>query len=106
LAVYYRYRPGHCKSGYGYQRIWAMEVMSSLHTSNEEKWVWTNSKHFQSWRIVILYGGRGGSCLADMGGHGGGPVEEGTHGIVWAATLLDDGPSGGFFYGHGKSIFW
>jgi NAD(P)-dependent dehydrogenase (short-subunit alcohol dehydrogenase family) len=47
-----------------------------------------------------------GWLATDMGGHGGGPVEEGTHGIVWAATLSDDGPSGGFFYGHGKSVFW
>jgi NAD(P)-dependent dehydrogenase (short-subunit alcohol dehydrogenase family) len=47
-----------------------------------------------------------GWLATDMGGHGGAPVEEGTHGIVWAATLSDDGPSGGFFYGHGKSVFW
>ena len=33
-----------------------------------------------------------------MGGHGGRPVEEGAKGIVWAATLPDNGPSGGFFY--------
>lgn len=32
-----------------------------------------------------------------MGGHGGRPVREGAKGIVWAATLLDDVPSGGFF---------
>ena len=32
-----------------------------------------------------------------MGGHGGSPVQEGAKGIVWAATLPDDGPSGGFF---------
>jgi NAD(P)-dependent dehydrogenase (short-subunit alcohol dehydrogenase family) len=30
---------------------------------------------------------------------------EGAKGIVWAATLPDDGPSGGFFR-HGKSIPW
>lgn len=33
-----------------------------------------------------------------MGGSGGSPVEEGTRGIVWAATLPENGPSGGFFY--------
>ncbi|MFY9974958.1 MAG: SDR family oxidoreductase [Chromatiaceae bacterium] len=33
------------------------------------------------------------------------PVEEGAHGIVWAATLPDDGPSGGFFR-HGEPIPW
>jgi NAD(P)-dependent dehydrogenase (short-subunit alcohol dehydrogenase family) len=47
-----------------------------------------------------------GWLATDMGGQGGGPVEEGAHGIVWAATLSDDGPSGGFFYGRGKSVFW
>lgn len=32
-------------------------------------------------------------------------VEEGARSIVWAATLDDDGPSGGFFR-HGKPIDW
>jgi NAD(P)-dependent dehydrogenase (short-subunit alcohol dehydrogenase family) len=32
-------------------------------------------------------------------------VEEGARGIVWAATLPDDGPSGGFFR-HGEAIPW
>lgn len=32
-------------------------------------------------------------------------VEEGARGIVWAATLPDDGPSGGFFR-HGQPIAW
>ena len=32
-------------------------------------------------------------------------VEEGARGIVWAATLPDDGPSGGFFR-HGEPIAW
>jgi NAD(P)-dependent dehydrogenase (short-subunit alcohol dehydrogenase family) len=32
-------------------------------------------------------------------------VEEGAKGIVWAATLPDDGPSGGFFR-HGEPIPW
>ncbi|MFD2110820.1 SDR family oxidoreductase [Thiorhodococcus fuscus] len=32
-------------------------------------------------------------------------VEEGARGIVWAATLPEDGPSGGFFR-HGKPISW
>ena len=31
-----------------------------------------------------------------MGGHGGRPVEEDAKGIVWAATLSDNGPSGSF----------
>jgi hypothetical protein len=30
-----------------------------------------------------------------MGGHGCRPVHEGAKGIVWAATLSDNGPSGG-----------
>lgn len=32
-------------------------------------------------------------------------VEEGARGIVWAATLPADGPTGGFFR-HGKAIAW
>jgi NAD(P)-dependent dehydrogenase (short-subunit alcohol dehydrogenase family) len=47
-----------------------------------------------------------GWLATDMGGPGGGPVEEGANGIVWAATLPDDGPSGGFFFGHGKPVPW
>lgn len=41
----------------------------------------------------------------DMGGAGGRPVSEGAAGIVWAATLPDNGPSGGFFR-DGKRIEW
>lgn len=47
-----------------------------------------------------------GWLATDMGGPGGGPVQEGTRGIIWAATLPGDGPSGGFFYGHGKPVPW
>jgi NAD(P)-dependent dehydrogenase (short-subunit alcohol dehydrogenase family) len=39
-----------------------------------------------------------GWVATDMGGHGGRPVEDGAKGIVWAATLPNNGPSGGFFY--------
>lgn len=38
-----------------------------------------------------------GVVATDMGGPGGRPVSEGARGIVWAATLADDGPTGGFF---------
>jgi NAD(P)-dependent dehydrogenase (short-subunit alcohol dehydrogenase family) len=38
-----------------------------------------------------------GWVATDMGGAGGRPVVEGAAGIVWAATLPDDGPTGGFF---------
>ncbi len=38
-----------------------------------------------------------GWVATDMGGPGGRPVEDGAAGIVWAATLPDDGPTGGFF---------
>ena len=38
-----------------------------------------------------------GWVATDMGGAGGRPVEEGADGIVWAATLPDDGPTGGFY---------
>jgi NAD(P)-dependent dehydrogenase (short-subunit alcohol dehydrogenase family) len=46
-----------------------------------------------------------GWVATDMGGHGGRPVEEGAKGIVWAATLPDNGLSGGFFY-DGKPVPW
>ncbi|GAA1992103.1 SDR family oxidoreductase [Kitasatospora viridis] len=38
-----------------------------------------------------------GWVATDMGGSGGRPVAEGAAGVVWAATLPDDGPTGGFF---------
>jgi len=38
-----------------------------------------------------------GWVATDMGGSGGRPVREGAAGIVWAATLPDNGPTGGFF---------
>ena len=37
-----------------------------------------------------------GWVATDMGG-GGRPIPDGAAGIVWAATLPDDGPTGGFF---------
>ena len=46
-----------------------------------------------------------GWVATDMGGHGGRPVKEGAKGIVWAATLPNDGPTGGFFY-DGKPEEW
>ena len=38
-----------------------------------------------------------GWVATDMGGAGGRPVRDGAAGILWAATLPDDGPTGGFF---------
>jgi NAD(P)-dependent dehydrogenase (short-subunit alcohol dehydrogenase family) len=46
-----------------------------------------------------------GWVATDMGGAGGRPVKEGAAGIVWAATLPDDGPTGGFFR-DGKPLPW
>ncbi|MBD2431135.1 MULTISPECIES: SDR family oxidoreductase [Fischerella] len=46
-----------------------------------------------------------GWVATDMGGAGGRPVEDGAAGIVWAATLPDDGPTGGFFR-DGKPLPW
>lgn len=46
-----------------------------------------------------------GWVATDMGGPGGRPVEQGARGIVWAATLPDDGPTGGFFRDQ-KRIDW
>jgi NAD(P)-dependent dehydrogenase (short-subunit alcohol dehydrogenase family) len=46
-----------------------------------------------------------GWVATDMGSWGGRPVEDGAKGIVWAATLPDNGPTGGFFR-DGQSIAW
>jgi len=46
-----------------------------------------------------------GWVATDMGGPGGRPVRDGAAGIVWAATLPDDGPTGGFFR-DGKPLPW
>ncbi len=46
-----------------------------------------------------------GWVATDMGGSGGRPVAEGAAGIVWAATLPDSGPTGGFFQ-DGKPLPW
>ncbi len=40
-----------------------------------------------------------------MGGPGGGPIELGGKSVVWAATLEDNGSTGGFFR-HGERIPW
>jgi NAD(P)-dependent dehydrogenase (short-subunit alcohol dehydrogenase family) len=46
-----------------------------------------------------------GWVATDMGGAGGRPVSEGARGVVWAALLPDDGPTGGFFR-DGAAIRW
>ncbi len=46
-----------------------------------------------------------GWVATDMGGSGGRPVAEGAAGVVWAATLPDTGPTGGFFR-DGRPIPW
>jgi NAD(P)-dependent dehydrogenase (short-subunit alcohol dehydrogenase family) len=46
-----------------------------------------------------------GWVATDMGGAGGRPVADGAAGIVWAATLPDDGPTGGFFR-DGRALDW
>jgi NAD(P)-dependent dehydrogenase (short-subunit alcohol dehydrogenase family) len=46
-----------------------------------------------------------GWVATDMGGRGGGPIEDGAAGIVWAATLPEGGPTGGFFR-DGQPIAW
>jgi NAD(P)-dependent dehydrogenase (short-subunit alcohol dehydrogenase family) len=45
-----------------------------------------------------------GWTATDMGG-GGRPMDEGAAGIVWAATLPDGGPTGGFFR-DGRPLAW
>jgi NAD(P)-dependent dehydrogenase (short-subunit alcohol dehydrogenase family) len=46
-----------------------------------------------------------GWVATDMGGSGGRPVAEGAAGIIWAATLPDNGPTGGFFR-DGEPLPW
>jgi NAD(P)-dependent dehydrogenase (short-subunit alcohol dehydrogenase family) len=46
-----------------------------------------------------------GWVATDMGGSGGRPVSEGAASIVWAVTLPDNGPTGGFFR-DGKPVPW
>ena len=46
-----------------------------------------------------------GWVATDMGGRGGRPVAAGAAGVVWAATLPDDGPTGGFFR-DGRPLAW
>ncbi|WP_033825107.1 SDR family oxidoreductase [Kitasatospora sp. MBT63] len=46
-----------------------------------------------------------GWLATDMGGPGGGPVEQGAAGVVRAATLPDSGPTGGFFR-DGRPLPW
>jgi NAD(P)-dependent dehydrogenase (short-subunit alcohol dehydrogenase family) len=46
-----------------------------------------------------------GWVATDMGGPGGRPVAEGAASVVWAATLPDSGPTGGFFR-DGQPLPW
>ncbi|WFB06821.1 SDR family NAD(P)-dependent oxidoreductase [Streptomyces sp. LX-29] len=46
-----------------------------------------------------------GWVATDMGGAGGRPVDAGAAGVVWAATLPDTGPTGGFFR-DGRPLPW
>ncbi|MFJ7495816.1 SDR family oxidoreductase [Streptomyces sp. NPDC097727] len=46
-----------------------------------------------------------GWIATDMGGPGGGPVDQGAASVVWAATLPDSGPTGGFFR-NGEPLAW
>ena len=46
-----------------------------------------------------------GWVATDMGGSGGRPVAAGAASVVWAATLPDDGPTGGFFR-DGRPLPW
>jgi NAD(P)-dependent dehydrogenase (short-subunit alcohol dehydrogenase family) len=46
-----------------------------------------------------------GWVATELGGTGGRPVAEGAAGVVWAATLPDGGPTGGFFR-DGTPIPW
>lgn len=51
------------------------------------------ANHLQGDGILVNAVGPGWTAT-DMGGRGGRPVAEGAAGVVWAATLPDDGPTG------------
>jgi NAD(P)-dependent dehydrogenase (short-subunit alcohol dehydrogenase family) len=46
---------------------------------------------------VLVNSGCPGFTATDMSGGAGRPVQDGAASVVWAATLPDDGPTGGFF---------
>jgi NAD(P)-dependent dehydrogenase (short-subunit alcohol dehydrogenase family) len=46
-----------------------------------------------------------GWVATDMGGPGGRPVEDGAASVMWAVTLPDNGPTGGFFR-DGRPVEW
>jgi NAD(P)-dependent dehydrogenase (short-subunit alcohol dehydrogenase family) len=46
-----------------------------------------------------------GWIATDMGGAGGGPIEDGGASVVWACKLGKDGPTGGFFR-NGEALRW
>jgi NAD(P)-dependent dehydrogenase (short-subunit alcohol dehydrogenase family) len=46
-----------------------------------------------------------GWVATDMGGPGGRPIEQGAASVMWAVTLDDDGPTGGFFR-DGRPVAW
>jgi NAD(P)-dependent dehydrogenase (short-subunit alcohol dehydrogenase family) len=46
-----------------------------------------------------------GWVATDMGGRGGRPVKDGAASVLWAVTLPDNGPTGGFFR-DGKPVPW
>lgn len=46
-----------------------------------------------------------GWVATDMGGSGGRPIPDGAASVVWAVTIPDDGPTGGFFR-DGKPLAW
>jgi NAD(P)-dependent dehydrogenase (short-subunit alcohol dehydrogenase family) len=46
-----------------------------------------------------------GWTATDMGGYAGRPVEDGAASVLWAVTLPDDAPTGGFFR-DGRALRW
>ncbi|GAA4855934.1 SDR family NAD(P)-dependent oxidoreductase [Kitasatospora terrestris] len=46
-----------------------------------------------------------GWVATDMGGGGGAPVSTGAASVLWAVTIPDSGPTGGFFR-HGRPLAW
>jgi NAD(P)-dependent dehydrogenase (short-subunit alcohol dehydrogenase family) len=57
------------------------------------------------WENILVNSIDPGWVETDMGGKGGRPVVEGCKGIIWAATLPDNGPSGGFYHDQ-KLVPW
>jgi NAD(P)-dependent dehydrogenase (short-subunit alcohol dehydrogenase family) len=54
---------------------------------------------------ILVNAASPGWTATDMGGSGGRPISDGAASVLWAVTLPDDGPTGGFFQ-DGQPLAW